>query len=49
MLPSLAGYGVSVNVTAMALSGVAAKRIAVTVTHGTDSVTLTGYRTDWAT
>ncbi|WP_297829281.1 hypothetical protein [Thermomonas sp.] len=49
VLPSLAGYGVSVNVTAMALSGVAAKRIAVTVTHGTDSVTLTGYRTDWAT
>jgi MSHA pilin protein MshD len=47
-LPALAGYGVAVGVTATTLSGVAAKRIVVTVTHGAESLTVTGYRTDWA-
>lgn len=47
-LPALAGYGVAVSVTAATLSGTAAKRIAVTVTRGAESLTITGYRTDWA-
>lgn len=48
-IPSLAAYGVAVTVSAATLpNGVAAKRIAVTVTHGADGLTLTGYRTDWA-
>lgn len=47
-LPALAGYGVAVGVTTTTLSGVAAKRIVVTVTHGAESLTITGYRTDWA-
>lgn len=45
----LAGYGVAVAVGAHALpNGVAATRIVVTVTHGAETLTLTGYRTDWA-
>lgn len=48
-IPVLAGYGIAVTVSAAVLpNGVAAKRVAVTVTHGADSLTLTGYRTDWA-
>lgn len=47
-IPYLAGYGVAVAVTAATLSTVAAKRISVTVTHGGESLTLNGYRTDWA-
>lgn len=48
-IPSLATYGVAVTVTVAALSnGVAAKRIVVTVTRGAEALTLTGYRTDWA-
>jgi MSHA pilin protein MshD len=49
-IPSLSTYNVAVAVTAGALpNGVAALRIAVTVTHGTDTLTLVGYRTGWAT
>ncbi len=48
-MASLAAYGVAVAVTAANLpNGVAAKRIVVTVSHGGDTLTLTGYRTDWA-
>lgn len=48
-IPSLAAYGVTVTVTAANLpNGVAAKRIVVTVGHGGDTLTLTGYRTNWA-
>jgi MSHA pilin protein MshD len=48
-IPTLAGYGVAVAVGAHALpNGVAAMRIVVTVTHGAETLTLTGYRTDWA-
>jgi MSHA pilin protein MshD len=48
-IPALASYSVSVSVSAGTLSGVsAAKRITVTVTHGSASVTLTGWRTDYA-
>ena len=48
-IPSLAAYGVVVTVTAANLpNGVAAKRIVVTVGHGGDALTLTGYRTNWA-
>lgn len=48
VLPTLNGYSVSVSVSATALSGVPTKRIAVTVTHGGESLTLYGYRADWA-
>ena len=49
-IPSLSTYNVSVAATASALpNGVAALRIAVTVAHGTDTLTLVGYRTGWAT
>jgi MSHA pilin protein MshD len=45
----LPGYTVSVQVGTSALDGVgAARRIAVTVSHGSDSLQLVGYRTDWA-
>jgi len=48
-IPALASYSVSVSVVAGTLSGVgAARRITVTVTHGGSSVTLTGWRTDYA-
>ena len=48
-IASLASYDVVVTVTNTALpDGVAAKRIVVTVSHGTDMLTLIGYRTGWA-
>ena len=48
-IPSLAGYSVRVQVQAGVLVGVgAARRIDVTVTRGTNSLTLTGWRTDFA-
>jgi MSHA pilin protein MshD len=50
-ITSLTGYSVQVQVVAAALAGVgasAARRIDVTVTRGTSSVTLTGWRTDFA-
>jgi len=48
-IAALASYSVSVSVSAGTLNGVgAAKRITVTVTHGSASVTLTGWRTDYA-
>jgi MSHA pilin protein MshD len=48
-IASLATYNVAVAVTINALpNGVDARRIAVTVTHGTETLTLVGYRTGWA-
>lgn len=48
-IPSLAGYSVRVTVVVGTLGGVAAaRRIDVTVTRGTNSFTLTGWRTDFA-
>jgi len=48
-IPSLAAYAVQVRVQPGTLAGVgAARRIDVTVTHGSSSLTLTGWRTDFA-
>ena len=48
-IPSLATYAVRVQVQAATLAGVAAaRRIDVTVTHGPDSLALSGWRTDFA-
>jgi MSHA pilin protein MshD len=48
-VPNLAAYTVAVAVAPGALpNGVAALRIAVTVTRGPDTLTLVGYRTGWA-
>ena len=50
-IASLASYSVRVQVQGAALAGLAATvalRITVTVTHGSDSYMLTGWRTDFA-
>jgi MSHA pilin protein MshD len=48
-IPALAAYAVGVSVTAAGLGGVgAARRISVTVTRGADTLTLVGWRTDFA-
>lgn len=50
-ISGLGGYSVSVSVAAEAdliTAGVKARRINVTVTHGAESLSLVGWRTDWA-
>jgi MSHA pilin protein MshD len=48
-IASLATYAISVQVQTATLAGVAAgKRITVTVTHGSASLVLVGWRTDFA-
>ena len=49
VIPSLAAYSIQVQVQVAPLVGVsAAQRIDVTVTRGSNSLTLTGWRTDFA-
>ncbi len=47
VIPDLSGYALRIQVTATTLAGTAARLIEVTVTHGTDSMTLVGWRTDF--
>lgn len=47
MPASLYGYQIQVAVTAATLGAVAAKRVSVTVSRGSEAVTLTGYRTNY--
>lgn len=47
-IPSLAGYGIAVVVSNTTLNGIAARMIVVTVTSSGDNLSLTSYRTDWA-
>ena len=44
---SLASYDVAIDVTLTALGGVAAKKVTVTVTGGSNAITMTGYRTKY--
>jgi MSHA pilin protein MshD len=44
----LESYNVAVAVSDATLAGVAARRIAVTVSHGGSGMTLVAYRTGWA-
>jgi MSHA pilin protein MshD len=46
-IPDLSAYTLRIQVTDTTLAGTAAKLIEVTVTHGTDSMTLVGWRTDF--
>lgn len=48
-IPSLTGYGIaSIIISDTTLSGIAAKKIVVTVISSGESLSLTSYRTDWA-
>jgi len=43
----LSTYVISIAVTSTTLGSVPAKRVAVTVTHGAEAITLNGYRTSY--
>lgn len=47
-IAALAGYSVSVSVTAATLSGAPGLRITVNVSRGDESLSLVGWRTDYA-
>jgi MSHA pilin protein MshD len=44
---ALGSYTVAIAVTTTTLGGVAAKKVTVTVTGGTNDITMTGYRTNY--
>jgi MSHA pilin protein MshD len=48
-ISQLSSFGISVSVVSGSIAGVsAAKRITITVSHGGDTLTLVGWRTDYA-
>ncbi len=47
-IAALAGYSVTVSVATGTLAGVPGLRITVNVSRGTESISLTGWRTDYA-
>ena len=44
---SLSGYVIAISVAPTALGSLTAKRVVVTVTHGSEALSLTGYRTSY--
>lgn len=46
-VPGLGGYGVAVTVQATVLDGIAALRVTVTASNGTQNFVLDGFRTDY--
>lgn len=43
----LSAYLIGIGITADTLGGIAAKKVTVTVTHGAETISLTGYRTSY--
>ena len=45
--PALSGYIIGIVVSTTTLGALPAKKVAVTVSHGSDAITLTGYRANY--